>query len=118
MSVVTVKPPPIIDFGPFYGNNIEAKRKLIEEVRAACLAKGFFQITNHPIPKDLQDQVFSQCKEFFSLPLEEKMKSDKGRSISIIFQIHRNSISQLEILTIEVMKLSVRRILKEVLKET
>jgi hypothetical protein len=85
--------PPIIDFSrmtpfanlhrtwlirynvAFYGTDATKKQELADQVRSACLAKGFFQITNHGIPEELQDAVFEQSRAFFSLPLEEKMRT-------------------------------------------
>src|SRR5271170_431595 len=53
----------------FYGTDATKKQELVDQVRSACLAKGFFQITNHGIPEELQDAVFEQSRAFFSLPL-------------------------------------------------
>ncbi|KAF2498899.1 Clavaminate synthase-like protein, partial [Lophium mytilinum] len=39
-----------------------------------CLHNGFFQITGHPIPLELQEGVMNWNKKFFDLPLEEKSK--------------------------------------------
>ncbi|KAJ0560872.1 putative flavanone 3-dioxygenase [Helianthus annuus] len=40
----------------------------------ACMDSGFFYVTNHGISEEFMDQVFTQSKNFFDLPLEEKMK--------------------------------------------
>lgn len=45
-----------------------------KEIESACLEHGFFYVTNHGISQSLIDEVFSQTKQFFSLPIEEKMK--------------------------------------------
>lgn len=61
----------------FYKNSEDdpaAKQQLVDQVRSACLAKGFFQLTNHGVSADLQDAVFEQARGFFALPLEEKME--------------------------------------------
>ncbi|GMG36061.1 unnamed protein product [Aspergillus oryzae] len=70
--------PPILDFSPFYGGDNEAKAKLVEEVRKCCNYNGFFQITGHRVPLDLQRRVMNCSKRFFDLPLEEKMQIDKS----------------------------------------
>ncbi|KAJ5910347.1 Oxoglutarate/iron-dependent dioxygenase [Penicillium tannophilum] len=92
--------PPVIDFGresslqfsrsgkrtlkltrmfheAYYGTDTEAKQQLVQEVRDACKQFGFFQLVNHAIPTDLQQQVLEQSKDFFKLPLETKQKYDK-----------------------------------------
>jgi isopenicillin N synthase-like dioxygenase len=61
----------------FYGNNGLEKQWLVDEVRQACLEKGFFQIINHGVSDELQTAIFEQSKEFFSLPAEEKLRLDK-----------------------------------------
>jgi isopenicillin N synthase-like dioxygenase len=60
----------------------------VEQVRQACLEKGFFQITNHGVPEDLQAAMFDQSEDFFSLPVEEKIKYDKSESTRVDSQKH------------------------------
>ncbi|KAF9895267.1 hypothetical protein FE257_000169 [Aspergillus nanangensis] len=70
--------PPILDFSPFYREDSQAKADLVEQVRKSCLYNGFFQITGHRVPLELQQRVMNCTKRFFNLPLEEKMKVDKN----------------------------------------
>jgi isopenicillin N synthase-like dioxygenase len=72
--------PPILDFSPFYGGDSEAKSELIEEVRKCCHYNGFFQITGHRVPLDLQRRVMDCSRRFFDLPLDEKLKIDKSET--------------------------------------
>ncbi|RAH54672.1 Clavaminate synthase-like protein [Aspergillus piperis CBS 112811] len=72
--------PPILDFSPFYGGDSEAKTQLVEAVRNCCLYNGFFQITGHRVPLDLQRRVMRCAERFFDLPLEEKLKIDKNNN--------------------------------------
>lgn len=71
--------PPILDFAPFYGEDSQAKAQLVEEIRKSCLYNGFFQITGHRVPLELQRRVMRSVKRFFDMPLEDKMKVDKSR---------------------------------------
>lgn len=73
--------PPILNFSPFYGQDSDAKTKLIDEVRKCCQYNGFFQITGHRIPLDLQRRVMNCSRRFFDLPLEEKLKVDKSKTL-------------------------------------
>lgn len=41
----------------------------------ACLDSGFFYVVNHGISQEFMDEVFTQSKRFFTLPLKEKMKA-------------------------------------------
>ncbi|KAL1857219.1 hypothetical protein Plec18170_003335 [Paecilomyces lecythidis] len=73
-------PPPILDFSAFYGDDQAAKKELVEQVRQCCLYNGFFQITGHRIPWELQEKMLQCSKEFFGLPLEEKEKVSKNNN--------------------------------------
>jgi isopenicillin N synthase-like dioxygenase len=66
------------------------KRRLIDDIRRACLEKGFFQLTGHGVPTSLQAEIFAQSADFFALPEEEKMKSDKSASA-----FHKNQPSRM-----------------------
>lgn len=61
-----------------YEEDGEAKIRLVEEVRKCCHYNGFFQITGHRVPLELQRRVMNCSKRFFDLPLEEKLKIDKS----------------------------------------
>ncbi|CAN9319841.1 unnamed protein product [Alternaria sp. RS040] len=72
--------PPILDFSKFYQSDATSKKQLVEEVRNCCLHNGFFQITGHNVPIDLQQKMMDWNKKFFNLPLEEKNKVNKDTS--------------------------------------
>jgi isopenicillin N synthase-like dioxygenase len=73
---------PSIDISPFLHSPTSQEAEIaISAVRNACLETGFFQITGHGISRELQDQVFAGAKEFFKLPVEEKMKVSREVSI-------------------------------------
>ncbi|KAF7810077.1 2-oxoglutarate-Fe(II) type oxidoreductase hxnY-like [Senna tora] len=46
-----------------------------KSIRQACIEYGFFYLVNHGVEKELLHKVFDESKKFFSLPIEEKMKS-------------------------------------------
>ncbi|KAJ5257236.1 hypothetical protein N7478_013340 [Penicillium angulare] len=72
--------PPILDISPIYGADSETKSRLVEEVRKCCHYNGFFQITGHRVPLELQRRVMDCSKRFFDLPLDEKLQIDKNRN--------------------------------------
>ncbi|KAF4627861.1 hypothetical protein G7Y89_g10291 [Cudoniella acicularis] len=76
MVSATPTAPPILDFSAFRSSNPSERETLINQIRTACRDKGFFQLTNHGISSDLQTQTLSACKQFFDLPLSEKLKID------------------------------------------
>ncbi|EHL03101.1 putative ATP-dependent DNA helicase srs2 [Glarea lozoyensis 74030] len=57
------------------------KRSLDDQVRTACETTGFFQITGHGIPRELQDEVFAGSARLFALSMDEKKKLDKSKSV-------------------------------------
>ena len=61
---------PVIDFSQFDSS----KKAIAEEVRGACLQHGFFYIAGHRVPVELQEDLKKHSQDFFSLPVEEKMK--------------------------------------------
>ena len=74
----SVECPPIIDFSDYLSGDEEKMKQCADKIGLACKTQGFFQIINHTIPSSLQKEMFKMSKEFFALPLEEKMKLDKG----------------------------------------
>lgn len=62
----------------------------MDQVREACLDKGFFQITNHNVPAELQEKVFEQSKKFFDLPKDKKLEYDRSKYCSFygLFRIN------------------------------
>lgn len=75
--MLPTKVPPVIDFSDFLSGEPARVQKCAEQIGHACRTQGFFQIVNHAIPQSLQKEMFKISKEFFALPLEEKMKLDK-----------------------------------------
>lgn len=53
------------------------KRRVLAQVRHACLEWGFFQLVNHSVSCDLIQRVRHQALEFFSLPWDVKQKVEK-----------------------------------------
>ncbi|RFU36334.1 hypothetical protein B7463_g66, partial [Scytalidium lignicola] len=73
---------PVMDISPYLKDSSSPEAaNVIEQVRKACTTTGFFQLTGHKIPKDLQQEVLKGSTAFFSLPAEEKEKVDKKFSI-------------------------------------
>lgn len=71
MRLMTV---PVIDIAPYLEGTPEGKRQVAEEVGRACEDIGFITIVGHGIPKELIEETYRVSREFFDLPLDEKMK--------------------------------------------
>jgi isopenicillin N synthase-like dioxygenase len=71
---------PIIDFSDAYSKDLEKRKELAGTIYDACVRVGFFYVKNHGVDEGVMKNVFSAAKDFFSLPLEEKMSIDLNKS--------------------------------------
>ncbi|KAE9400621.1 Clavaminate synthase-like protein [Gymnopus androsaceus JB14] len=65
---------PIIDLKHLNSPDASLQKSLAREIRKACIDVGFFYIQNHGLPGALIEDFLWESKEFFSLPLESKLK--------------------------------------------
>jgi len=77
---VSVASLPVIDIGGLRGADPAGRRAVGDALRAACIDKGFFYISNHGVPDDLVGDVFAEAAAFFALPAEQKALVDKSKS--------------------------------------
>ncbi|PLB44208.1 Clavaminate synthase-like protein [Aspergillus steynii IBT 23096] len=75
---------PVIDLRPLTSPTATAteKKRMVSEIRDACIKVGFFVIKNHGIDWNIVDAAFDALEEFFGLPLENKMKIHQSTSPS------------------------------------
>lgn len=65
---------PKVDIAALYEADSDAKDKVAQEIRHACMQVGFFYITGHRVPESLRNDAFEAAKRFFALPETEKRK--------------------------------------------
>jgi isopenicillin N synthase-like dioxygenase len=65
---------PLIDIDGLYSPKPQARRTVVDAIRDACLSKGFFYIANHGIAPTLVEAVLQESRNFFALPLTERLK--------------------------------------------
>ncbi|GAY68931.1 hypothetical protein CUMW_268010 [Citrus unshiu] len=70
---------------------------IVQQVADACKNYGFFQVINHEVPLETVERVLEVAKEFFNLPVEEKLKlySDdpsKTMRLSTSFNINKEKV--------------------------
>ena len=71
---------PVIDFAAYTGDgDIEARRRVARQLRAACTDTGFFYLVHHGISASELDLAHDWGQLFFELPLAEKQRLDKSR---------------------------------------
>ncbi|CAK7357493.1 unnamed protein product [Dovyalis caffra] len=62
---------PIIDLEALHGPR---RSNIVKQLGHACQHQGFFAVKNHGIPKRTVNGIFDTTREFFHLPVEERMK--------------------------------------------
>src|SRR5438128_9988294 len=65
---------PIIDIAPYWTGVDAGKRDVARQIGEACRDIGFLVIAGHRVPPELIAAVDDVSREFFDLPLDEKMK--------------------------------------------
>ena len=65
---------PVIDIAPLRSKSRDERLAVARQIGEAAQDMGFFYIANHGVSPDLVASAFRLAKEFFSLPLEEKMR--------------------------------------------
>jgi len=71
---------PIIDIGGLWSANAADRDAIGAKLRAACLDKGFFYITNHGVSEQLVRDVFEEAAAFFALSVEQKNEVVKSKA--------------------------------------
>jgi isopenicillin N synthase-like dioxygenase len=64
---------PLIDVGALVAGQAR-QQTVAEQMGQACRESGFFYATNHGVPPELQERLQSLSREYFALPVEEKMR--------------------------------------------
>ncbi|KAL5737152.1 hypothetical protein ACOSP7_031593 [Xanthoceras sorbifolium] len=82
---------PIIDLG------CEDRPSLVRQIGDACENYGFFQVTNHGVGLEAVERMLEVAKEFFEMPVEEKLKlySDdpaKTMRLSTSFNVNKEKV--------------------------
>lgn len=71
MTLMTV---PIIDITPYWRGVEVEKRAVAQQIDEACRDIGFLVVAGHGVAADLIQAVDDVSREFFDLPLDEKMQ--------------------------------------------
>ena len=71
---------PIIDVSGLRSDDHHAQQGVAAQLRAACEERGFFYITGHGVDATLIDAVFAASRQFFDLPMADKLAVDKKLS--------------------------------------
>src|SRR5580693_8794526 len=64
---------PIIDIGGSFSSDLEKRRAVAWEIHRAARDTGFFYIKNHGISQEAIHGILESARQFFALPIAEKM---------------------------------------------
>ncbi len=65
---------PIVDLADTQTVGGPARDRAAQDIHRACRETGFFYIANHGTDQKLIDDQFAMAKQFFDLPMEDKMR--------------------------------------------
>ena len=65
---------PVVDLSNFVNGSSESKADFVQQLGRAYEEVGFVAVKNHGIPDQLIQHLYEYVQEFFSLPLERKLK--------------------------------------------
>jgi isopenicillin N synthase-like dioxygenase len=88
-SLVTI---PIIDLEPFLNGTQDDKLRVAQEIAQACSDIGFFVVRNHGVNKQIIDDTWNTTMDFFDLPIEEKVKTEKNQDEVLLIYVHRYTV--------------------------
>jgi len=69
---------PVIDMAPYRKGTPESKRRVATQLDRACREVGFYILVGHGVDARSIDEVDAVSREFFDLPLDEKMQVHIG----------------------------------------
>ena len=72
MDTMTASGLPTLDLAAFEAGPVERER-FLGQLRRAAREVGFFYVTGHGVPADLNAETLALARKFFALPLEQKL---------------------------------------------
>lgn len=64
---------PVIDIASFFNGTDSDKQSVANAMQEACESLGFLVIAGHGVHEEVIDALYLQAKNFFDLPLDEKI---------------------------------------------
>ncbi|CCH31056.1 Iron/ascorbate-dependent oxidoreductase [Saccharothrix espanaensis DSM 44229] len=79
VSSPTARALPLIDISRFRGPAAD-RSAFLADLRRAAHEVGFFYVVGHGVPEELTSGIFAVAREFFALPLEDRLAVENLRS--------------------------------------
>ncbi|MAZ55452.1 MAG: flavonol synthase [Flavobacteriales bacterium] len=68
---------PSMDLNEFKSNQIESKNNFVKKLGEAYEEVGFISLKNYGLDNEIEDELYTEVKSFFGLPLEQKKQYEK-----------------------------------------
>jgi len=65
---------PVVDLSEFISGDFSSKASFVQQLGKAYEDVGFVAVKNHGVPDELITRIYDYVQQFFSLPLEQKLK--------------------------------------------
>jgi len=65
---------PVVDLSEFVSGDPSSKASFVQKLGKAYEDVGFVAVKNHGVPDELISRIYDYVQQFFSLPLEQKLK--------------------------------------------
>lgn len=65
---------PVVDLSDFLSGDPALKSAFVQKLGKAYEEVGFVAVKNHGVPDELIDNIYTHVQQFFSLPLQKKLK--------------------------------------------
>ena len=72
---------PLIDVSP-YVNQLNPS-VVVPEIMSACQDAGFFRVSGLPVTTEIKQEAFSELRNFFDAPQDEKMKIHVSKNLGV-----------------------------------
>ncbi|KAJ7162866.1 Clavaminate synthase-like protein [Mycena filopes] len=73
---------PVIELSDISSADPAARRKLVDEIKHACMEVGFFYVKNHGIPEEVFGRTLAAMRQFFDLPLDAKLEIENTKTLN------------------------------------
>ena len=76
--MTTIQSIPSLDLNDFKSTNEQTKENFVRELGEAYKHIGFISLKNYGLNPEIENELYSEVKNFFEMPLEKKLQYEKA----------------------------------------
>ena len=76
--MTTIQSIPSLDLNDFKSTNEQTKKNFVRELGEAYKHIGFISLKNYGLNPEIENELYSEVKNFFEMPLEKKLQYEKA----------------------------------------